>query len=201
VDFDDDGNDDFLSGSYVGNFFLFKGLGNNDFSAGENLKHKNGQEIVIGMSDTAEAVDFDSDGDLDLVIGSKQDGAFLIVNEGTRKAPVFSDEKTKLMSADGKHIQGANAHFVDWDGDGIKDLVLGHERGGIFFHKNEGDNKAPKFAAAKTLMPVLPRAARGAEPTGPSSRTKIFMTDYNRDGKQDLLSGDVAGYVWVLLRK
>ena len=148
------------------------------------------------MSDTVEAKDYDGDGDLDLIIGSKRDGAFLIVNEGTRKAPVYSNDKTKLMAAGDTHIQGGNAHWVDWDGDGNNDLVLGDEKGGIVFHKNLGDNKAPKYAAAKEL---LPKPARGA--VGPGNRTKVLMTDYNQDGKQDLLVGDIGGYVWVLLRK
>ncbi len=35
---------------------------------------------------------------------------------------------------------------VDWDGDGIKDLVLGQfTSGNIRFYKNEGTNAAPVF--------------------------------------------------------
>jgi hypothetical protein len=41
---------------------------------------------------------------------------------------------------------------VDWDGDGVKDLILGQfSNGSIRFYKNQGTNAAPEFTTFEYL--------------------------------------------------
>jgi hypothetical protein len=47
----------------------------------------------------------------------------------------------------------ANPCVVDWDGDGVKDLLLGEFTGGrIRFYSNDGSNNAPHFTTFTYLQ-------------------------------------------------
>ncbi|MCP4805530.1 MAG: hypothetical protein GY884_09290, partial [Proteobacteria bacterium] len=141
-----------------------------------------------------EAHDMDGDGDLDLVIGTRSDGAFLFVNSGTRIEPVWPEEGVAILDTAGQQVMGSNAHLADWDRDGLLDLVLGSERGGAVWHRNTGTAAEPAFAPAATLVGKRrgARLANGADPTAPDTRTKVTVTDWNGDGHSDILIGDFA---------
>lgn len=60
--------------------------------------------------------------------------------------PIFEDEE--FVTANGSPITLSLGHaspcVVDWDGDGIKDLLVGqYTSGKIRFYKNTGTNSAP----------------------------------------------------------
>ncbi|MCA9764724.1 MAG: VCBS repeat-containing protein, partial [Gemmatimonadetes bacterium] len=136
MDHDGDGDLDILSGSYTGEVYLFVRDDDGTFRQGVFLRNHDGEPLQTGTSITPEAHDLDGDGDLDLLIGTRTSGVFWHANLGTRNEPSYAAEGERLVTADGKRIQGSNAHYVDWDHDGVRDLVLGSEWGDVVWHKN-----------------------------------------------------------------
>ena len=199
MDYDADGDLDILSGSYTGEIYYFE-RGEDGFAQGRFLLNSAGEPLQTGTSVTPEAIDMDADGDLDLVIGTRTSGVFVVENTGSRSEPSWKPEPSAVRSADGKQLKGSNAHHADWDGDGVRDMIVGAEWGGASWYRNTGTNAEPAYAEAEELLPQRPFEQRTEDqgPTGPGSRTKVFVTDWNDDGKADLLVGDVQWLYYTL---
>jgi len=224
VDFDKDGVNDLLVGAFGGYLNLVKGLGNGDYAQPVRLKDKTGKEIHGGQywSDEKKKwmggedstlmtqprfVDWDDDGDLDVLLGGRNGQMSLYMNEGNAKQAAFSPKKTKIMVA-GKPgfwmrpdlLQDPSPEYVDWDGDGLKDLVvlyIGAKR--VIWCKNTGAKGKPSFAAPQQLLKFKT----------PKTCCRLSVQDFNGDGKLDLIIGggyyisgskDVSG-MWVFEQK
>ena len=155
-----------------------------------------------GHCTSSAAVDWDNDGDLDLILGDYYGGAlFLRLNEGTSEEPSFAKSNEEIM-AGGKHIvvpKGlSNPTTVDWNGDGLFDILCGGSKGGIYYYENIGEKGAPEFARGKTLLKQVHDKANSfmrrvpavnGVPTQPGSSLHIEPCDYDGDGDIDLLVG------------
>ena len=193
--------------------YLFRGLPNGAFAGGEILKgadgsHLNGSGPQDGgpLSDPTSItsipifVDHDDDGDLDLLVGNVEGRVILIPNEGTPKKPSFNPALRRFVLAGGKPIQapdGDSGPFAaDWDGDGLIDLLVASADGSVWWHRNTGRKGSPEYAAGVALLPksrygLEASVETGAVPEGPGIRTKVCVTDWNGDGRMDLLVGDL----------
>jgi hypothetical protein len=213
VDFDGDGIDDLISGSYdPGEIYLFRGEGKGKFKARETVKDKSGkpvmrkpdQEISVESFGSWPAmVDWDGDGDLDLLFGGFDGSLNLRINEGARKAAAFATNNTVVTAGD-KPVQVPEGHctpvIADWDGDGRWDILSGAATGAVYWFRNVGKPGRPEFAAPVELVP--PHKGIGYsefldtdEEPRPGIRTQIDVADYNGDGKLDLLVGDFCTYI------
>ena len=185
VDFDGDGRDDLLSGTWDHRIILFRRLDDGSFAAGQALTYPDDSDIEIDYGTAVFACDWDDDGDLDVVVGTMPGHIYLVRNEGTRDKWAYA--KPEKLLADGSEIHvlsDAGPAVADWDGDGKLDLLSGRDDGSVVWFRNVGTRKEPVLAAAQTLIPAVERGGdRGI-------RSKICITDWNEDGKLDILVGD-----------
>ena len=185
VDFDGDGDTDIISGNLFGYLILFERSNNETFLPGRVLTRSNGDRLRLGSSATVFAVDWDADDDLDVIAGS-HDGLFLIRNLGTRKS--FDPAEREFIEADGKPVDGRGFHrcptVVDWDSDGLMDILYGHNDGSVQWFRNTGTPAEPQLSRAGVLIP----APEEGDDRGKTAR--ICVTDWNKDGYFDLVLGD-----------
>lgn len=195
MDYDADGNIDIVTGSYTGQLYLFRGLAGGGWAQRETFKDETGLALLMpDYSVVPELVDMDADGDLDVVVGARSDPVRIIENIGTRHAPKWSTAFRELTTRTGIKIEGSNAHHADWDGDGLRDLVVGSEWGEVRWYRNRGKNDFPVYDPGLVLIARQPygRSAEGSTPKNPGQRVKVHVTDWNGDGRVDLLVGDVT---------
>jgi len=158
---------------------------------------------------SAWAVDWDGDGDLDLLLGDHNKGHVMLRrNDGTAKEPKFAT-KNEVVLANGKPMVVVGTvttlRTIDWDRDGKKDLLVGSmgdaygggPGGGVFLWRNVGDDAAPKFDVPMTLIEASERGA--TQPTRPDAGLYMDATDADGDGDLDLV---VGGYsTWTPPKK
>ena len=198
MDYDADGDDDIITGSYTGEFYLFRSKPNGTFAQRELLTDEDGKTLMMPFdsiySVVPELVDIDADGDLDIVVGARTAAVQIVTNLGTRSKPLWSKTRRELQTANGNVIKGSNAHHADWDGDGVPDLLVGSEWGEVRWYRNLGSANAPKYADGLALIERSghERGQEGSTPKRPGQRVKVHVTDWNGDGRADLLVGDVT---------
>lgn len=78
-------------------------------------------------------------------------------------------------------------NFVDLDGDGLKDLVVGDAGGFVWWFKNFGAKGKPAFRTGQFV------------PTFFGTACKLHVCDWDSDGKLDLVTGNSEGNVHVIL--
>ncbi|MBL8820041.1 MAG: VCBS repeat-containing protein [Planctomyces sp.] len=206
-DLNGDGIRDMISNSYdPGHCYLFMGQGDGKFASREELKDRNGIPIRSKPTQTQnyesfgsffELVDWESDGDLDLLIGCFDGHLMLRLNEGTTREAVFAADNIRI-DCGGAPVK-VKAHLcpdvADWDLDGLWDIVAGSDDGSVTWFRNTGTMTQPSFAEGEQLVP--PHEGTGYEyliwhqgEILPGIRSQVEVADWNADGKPDLLVGD-----------
>ncbi|HEU4394210.1 MAG TPA: FG-GAP-like repeat-containing protein [Planctomycetota bacterium] len=150
-----------------------------------------------GTSGTASAVcvvDWDADGDLDLLVGDIAGRVALVRNAGTAKDRAFS--KPVPLQAGGADLKvdgDAGPCVADWDGDGLPDLLVGDGQGKVSLFRGAGSRTALSLESARILIPKS-EVAYGKPPKVPTrgQRAKVCVADWNGDGRLDLLLGDIT---------
>ena len=137
-------------------------------------------------------VDFDKDGDLDLVCGEFLDKIHYFENVGTRTKPRYA--AGRLLMHQGEPIkmdlEMLQVVAFDWDKDGDTDLLVGQEDGRVALVENTGAFEAgtPAFLPPKFFQQQADYLKVGALCTP-------FAVDWDQDGDQDIVAGDTAGYI------
>jgi len=131
------------------------------------------------------------------------EGQDLVVyrNIGTARTPAL--DKPVAIKLPGPAMSRPSPYVVDWDGDGTPDLLCGTDKAEVWFFRNTGTRRAPAFAQGQRLD------LKG-EGFKEGYRCRIEVTDWNNDGKRDLLVGNfysingtgggkAGGNVWLFL--
>ena len=155
--------------------------------------------------------DFDDDGDYDLVVGGG-DGLRISENVGSPQRPSFT-MREPLLTIDGERLKildrgdewaaslpdgmtpapdgdgKSSPLVVDWDGDGVLDLlVTGSYRHpnshAITFFRGVKTGDGHRFHPGVDLLPT----ADGAKAL-PGSGQRVYVDDWDRDGVKDLIIG------------
>ena len=140
-------------------------------------------------------VDFNNDGKRDLLIGQLEHGRLRIYpNVGTNKQPKF--ETFEWFRAGGRIAGipsgcrvGFTPQIVDYDGDGLSDIVTGSFNGALLYvFRGQADGS---FAEAE----VLEDKNGNVGFLKPKYNSTLFVHDWDSDGALDLIVGRHAAWV------
>lgn len=144
-------------------------------------------------------VDWDNNGDKDLLVGGGDGNVYLYTNQRVFVHPyivqVIPVDASPDYSGATSIVVAAVSSFaapcavLDWDGDGRKDLVVGDGEGYVNLFLNVGTDAAPVFTNSTRL-----RTEDGTEICA-GSRARPLVGDFNADGRKDVLLGRGDGRV------
>ena len=137
----------------------------------------------VGSNANPTFVDLDGDGDLDALIGNNAGDTLFYRNTGSTTAPAFSASLTNPFGLSNVGTK-ASPTFIDLDGDGDLDALIGNNAGDTLYYHNTGSTTAPAFAAPSTNPFGLSNVGSIADPT---------FADLDGDGDLDALIGNNAG--------
>ncbi len=188
---------------------------------------------IMSLSDQAApfVCDWEGDGDQDLLVGGGYGWPRIAINEGDDEHPAFAE--AQLIMSGGKPIRllrdeilGPPAcwhnmgytfpAYVDWDADGLPDLILPNETNRILWYKNIGTRQAPEFGEQRQIIadgypdsPQLRTATAelvaGHAHVYPPDESQPFywrsgcgFADFDRDGLIDMVARNWSKYSFGL---
>jgi VCBS repeat protein len=141
--------------------------------------------IQIGARASLLVCDWNNDGRKDLVLADEK-GYYVSTNIGTDSRPLLAEPAPILFGGRKvSYVRPNLGSFVDWDGDGRKDLIGCHFENSIRFYKNIGSPAEPQFADPEGVIILKGESLQmisGAD-----------VVDWNGDGDLDLLTGQGHG--------
>lgn len=213
ADFEGDGDLDLICGEFLDGFTYFENSGTRTspkYAAGRRLTTPGGKRLAMDLEMiTPTAIDWDKDGDVDLIVGDEDGRVAFIENTGKLGAdqtPQFLPPRYFQQEADDLKC-GALATPVgfDWDGDGDTDIISGNTAGYIVFFENlsgPGVEKprwaAPRFLEADGKV-IRIQAGTNGSIQGPCEAkwgyTTLSVADWDGDGRPDILANSILGKV------
>jgi hypothetical protein len=212
ADFDGDGDLDMLCGEFLDGFTYFENVGTRrepKYAPGKRLKTPAGTPLVMDLQMiTPTAVDWDGDGDLDLIVGDEDGRVAWVENTGkfADRVPVFLPPRYFRQEADDVKFGAlATPTAFDWDGDGDLDIICGNTAGQIAFIENlSGPGvERPRWAAPKLLEAggkvIRVQAGPNGSIQGPCEAkwgyTTQTVADWDGDGLPDIVANSIWGKV------
>jgi hypothetical protein len=216
VDWDADGHLDLVVGNFSGTFYWFKGEGEGKFQPKPQPLKAGSQPLRIdGAHSDPFVIDWDGDGDLDLLSGSSSGGVQFAENRaGKGKLPELRPfqwliksgraiEHGQLLSEE--QLTGPTTSTRVWaddvNGDGKLDLLVGDSV--TLVSPAKGLNEAAfkkKFATwQKAYETVTKEMSQATDQAKRSNAQQEFQKLYQR--RTEFMNEDRTGFVWLYLQK
>ena len=221
-DWDKDGDVDLVVGQEDGRVALVKNVGLEEgipIFRPPLFFRQEADSVKIGALCTPFAVDWDGDGDEDLLAGDTAGYINFVENLDGGDPPKWAApmylqagrETIRIQAGPNGSIQGpAEAKWgytvlnaADWDHDGLVDIMINSIWGEVLWFRNAGTARAPELEAARPVEvdwegPTPKPAWFWWEPKGKQLvtqwRTSPVIIDWNEDGLNDLVMLDQEGY-------
>jgi len=186
-DIDDDGDLDLFVGVLNNmdrrGFWFYRNNGTPSLPSFQFVTKDYLSTIDVGANAQPALVDIDSNGTLDMFIGSLDGALWYFKNVGTPSMPSFDIVDTMFAGISGNYTYAPV--FVDIDADSDKDLFVGRFDGRIKFYRNDGSSTPPQFIAVASPVDTI-NVLQNAVPT---------FVDYEGDGDMDLFVGKANGQI------
>lgn len=208
-DFDNDGDLDIICGEFLDKLTWFENIGsrnNPKYAEGRYLENSLGilkmdLEMILPVS-----LDWDKDGDIDLVVGDEDGRVAWVENTGKVKnqMPVFNSPKYFQQKAQYLKFGALVTPFsTDWDNDGDEDLICGNSAGYIGFIENLGGGDQPSWNKPLYLKAeneiIRIQAGESGSIQGPCEAkwgyTTLSVADWNNDGLKDIIVNSIWGEI------
>jgi hypothetical protein len=191
VDIDGDGDLDLFigigeslfGGPVAGTVIGFRNTGRKTFPRFAKDKALTRGITDLGLNAFPAFADLNGDGKYEILIGRDQNTFAYFINTGSKKNPDWVRQPINFADFETKSYW-KNPAFADLDNDGDLDLIYGSGDGELYFYRNIGTPKKPKFILDNHLFE--PIRIIGGSPS-------VSLADFDKDGDFDLLSGDYLG--------
>ena len=206
---------DLISGSRQGIFTLFSNTSATSFAAGKGILLANSEGNALrspNISVTPIAYPAPLRGLSSLLAGGEGNlnyyqftGTFTSTGH-----PVFRDPVPALQeNADLFTGSLPSPSVIDWDGDGVEDIICGNSEGNAVFFRNVGTQAEPKFLPGVRLQAgdhdIQVQAGYSGSVQGVQEArwgyTSPTAFDWNNDGLPDLIMGDITGNYTVYMNR
>jgi hypothetical protein len=209
ADFDGDGDLDLICGEFVDKFTWFENVGTRSrpkYAAGRYLTYM-GKPLEMDLCMIVPvALDWDKDGDVDMVVGQEDGRVALVENTGKviNGIPQFLPAKFFQQQANELKFGAlVTPCSFDWDSDGDEDLICGNTAGYIGFIENLDGGNLTRWAAPVYLKAdgevIRIMAGPNGSIQGPCEAkwgyTTLSVADWNHDGLPDIVVNSIWGKV------
>ncbi len=230
-DWDADGDADLIVGQEDGRVAFLECTGFDQQAAVPRFElpvffQQQADQVKVGILNTPSAVDWDGDGDADLISGDSAGYLHFIENLGGNPTRwglpsmlAAGGQRIRIQAGENGSIQGpAEAKWGytvpaagDFNGDGLPDIVINSIWGEVLWYRNIGTRGEPKLAAAAPVTVAWPAGQPPSKPAwnwwNPRGnalvtqwRTSPLLHDFDGDGRPDLIMLDHEGYLALYQR-
>ncbi len=212
ADFDGDGDLDIICGEFIDKMTYFENIGTRReplYSVGRYLTD-GGAIITMDLEMIVPvAIDWDRDGDVDLIVGDEDGRVAILENTGgwENRAPHFLPPVYFGQEA---HELKAGAlttpYSIDWDGDGDEDIICGNTAGYLCYIENLDGGSPPVWERPRYLKTggkvFRIMAGYNGSIQGPAEAkwgyTVCSVADWDHDGLPDIVLNSIIGkVVWL----